>query len=313
MRRRLLAWILASLASTGAILACSDAYTGKDPIYVEDDPADTGTKSRPKADTGTPDPDPPPPVPIDSGAGGRVLAHTGKQLFRLEPETRRLTLLGTFACLEPNDDVIDIAVDRTGAVYATSFKGFLSVDPLAASCSYIAKGQDYPNSLSFVPVGTVDATKEALVGYAFDPVRPTRYVRIDTVTGAMTTLGNLNPANATTEYVSSGDLVGLIHDANRAYLTVRFKSALPDGGALPDRLAEIDPATGTLKRILGDTKQRNLFGFGYWAGKGYGFADDGTVAEIDMATGAGTPLTLVGVTTKQKWYGAGVSTQAPGP
>lgn len=308
-RRSLLCWSLATAASAASVLgiACGSAYDVKNQLPVDDDPLlDAGTTARDARTTPKSDVDVPPSV----ATSGRVLAHTAQQLFRLEPETRKLTLLGSFDCLESGDSIIDLAVDRTGAVYATSFRGFLTIDPLTAACSFVAKAADYPNSLSFMPVGTVDATTEALVGYAFDGPYAVRYVRIDTDTGAMTDLGRLNPPNAATEYISSGDLVGLINDGNRAYLTVRFKGT-PDSGTTTDRLAEIDPATGVLKRILGDTKQRNLFGLGYWAGKGYGFADDGTVAEIDMKTGVGVALQLSGVTAKQKWFGAGVSTQAP--
>jgi hypothetical protein len=240
-----------------------------------------------------------------------VLAHTGNELYRLEPVSRLLTRIGTFGCLAQGDQMLDVAIDRTGAVFGTSFRGFLTIDPVSAACAFVARGTDYPNSLSFVPVGTADATKEALVGYAFDGVLAVRYVRIDTVTGVMSDLGTLNAPTAATEYVSSGDLVGLVNDANRAYLTVRLKDGLPDGGTLPDRLAEIDPATGRLMRIVGDTKQQRLYGLGYWAGTGYAFSEDGTIAAIDMLTGVGTPVEPLGITQKLPWFGAGVSTEAP--
>jgi hypothetical protein len=303
---------LLATAASGAMLlalACDDPYGARMGLPVEDD--DASTPPRPRTDAATEDPDVPVPLPPDSGAFGRVLAHTGSQLFRLEPEAKKLTSLGAFTCLETGDEVLDIAVDRKGAVFATSYRGFLTIDPLSAACTYKAKATDYPNSLSFVPVGTVDLTQEALVGYAFDGGFAQRYVRIDTVTGAMTTIGNLNPPSPTIEWVSSGDLVGLVNDGSRAYLTVRMRTPPPDAGVPSDRLAEINPASGIIKRIIGETGQSKLYGFGYWAGKGYGFADDGTVAEIDMKTGAGKPLQLNGVTTKQRWYGAGVSTEAP--
>ncbi len=303
--------LLASVAS-GAMffaLACDDPYGARTGLPVEDD--DPVTPVRPRTDAGTEDPDSPVPLPPDSGAFGRVLAHTGKELFRLEPEAKRLTRLGAFDCLDAGDDVLDLAVDRTGRVFATSYRGFLSVDPLTAACAYKKKASDYPNSLSFVPVGTVDLAEEALVGYAFDGAVAQRYVRIDPGTGTMTTIGNLNPPNPAIEWISSGDLVGLVNDGNRAYLTVRMRTPPPDAGVPSDRLAEINPASGIIKRIIGETGQKNLYGFGYWAGKGYGFSDDGTVAEIDMKTGAGKALSLVGVTTKPRWFGAGVSTEAP--
>lgn len=314
MRAPLLLGSVSSAVFAGVVaFACAPQpfSAGREPIDVEDDVVDAGMRPRPDAGDGT-DPDPfVDPLPPDSGASGRVLAHTARELYRLVPETKTLTKIGEFGCLPPNDSMIDLAVDRSGSVYGTTFTGFVTIDPLSAGCSFVAKGQGYPNSLSFVPAGTADATKEALVGYAFDGAFAVRYVRIDTSTGAMTDLGKLNPTNATTQYVSSGDLVGLVNDANRAYLTVRLKDALADGGTLPDRLAEVDPSTGTIKRIVGDTTERQLYGLGYWAGKGYAFSVDGTISVVDMLTGKGTPFQPNGVTQKLLWFGAGVSTQAP--
>jgi len=55
---------------------------------------------------------------------------------------------------------------------------------------------DYPNALSFVPAGTADPGKEALVGYATsigDSLAVT-YVQIDTTTGAMTYHCTIHPS-----------------------------------------------------------------------------------------------------------------------
>jgi hypothetical protein len=86
-----------------------------------------------------------------------------------------------------------------------------------------------------------------------------------------------------------------------------------DGAVGTDLLAEVDSVDGHVKRILGDTKQNNLFGFGYWAGKGYGFSDNGRIVEIDMTNGSSVVLkTLTGDGgAALPWYGAGVTTQAP--
>ena len=66
---------------------------------------------------------------------------------------------------------------------------------LNVTCSTTAD----PNSLSFVPKGTVDEAIEALVGY-----RDSVYVRIDTATGAVSTIGALKGGHA-----SSGDIVSV--------------------------------------------------------------------------------------------------------
>ncbi|MDB4945148.1 MAG: uncharacterized protein JWP97_4682 [Labilithrix sp.] len=259
---------------------------------------------------------------IAPGSPSRIYAHTQDTLYLYEPITNELKTIGKFSCLDPTDSsdvVVDLAVDRTNTVYATTFSRFLKVDPLTAACTEIhAVGFDedsYPNALSFVPAGTVDPTREALVGYA--PLAAasdsTEYVRIDTATGATTRIGTLNASATGPQYRSSGDLVSLIQASNRTFLTVKLVPA--DGGAPTgtDLLAEVDPATGTLKTILGDTKQTDIFGLGYWGGKAYGFSDNGRISEIDPATGTATVVKTLtaGDGGAAPWYGAGVTTEAP--
>ena len=254
---------------------------------------------------------------IPPGTPGRVYAHTKDTLYLYEPVGGVLKEIGKFSCLDSanaNDVVIDLAVDRTGTVYATTFGRFLKVDPITAACTEVSKattGDNYPNALSFVPAGTVDPTKEALVGYAAlgSNTESTDYVRIDTSTGVMTKIGDLNIATGT-QYRSSGDLISLIQNAKRTFLTVKVRG---DAGVQTDLLAEIDPKTGKVMKIIGDTKQTDIFGLGYWAGKGYGFSDNGRISEIDMATGSAVVVKTLTAADGGglPWYGAGVTTEAP--
>jgi len=199
-----------------------------------------------------------PPLPDGGKPLGRVYAHTEDTLYVFEPLHRTLTLLGKFACLDGGDSMIDVALDRTGAMYGTSFGGFLRIDPLSAACSYVKRdtAAGYPNSLAFVPLGTVDPTKEALVGYQYDPDavnQATVYVRIDLVTGALSKIGTLNDPGAAVKFKSSGDLVALIRNGNRAFLTVH--AIIDEAGTGKDQLAEVDPTTGRIKSILGDNRE----------------------------------------------------------
>lgn len=313
MRARFLLWFLLSCAvgALPAVASCGGEETvsrlpPREPTDPgDDDDDDVNTPGRDaRADARLPD------------AGlpeGRVYAHTTNTLFLFEPLSRALTQIGRFSCLNGAEAVIDIAVDRSGAMYATTFRRFLAVDPITATCTEIAAAEagtiDYPNSLSFVPAGTVDIGREALVGYATSPGNSiaVSYVRIDLDTGAMTTLGNMNASAAGTQYRSSGDLISLIHDEKKTYVTVKVQ---PTPGN--DLLAEINPANGNLKRIIGDIGFRNLYGLGYWGAKAYGFTDTGEIVEIDMADGKGTLVdTLEDGGKGIPWYGAGVTTEAP--
>ncbi|MDB4937756.1 MAG: uncharacterized protein JWP87_4728 [Labilithrix sp.] len=307
--------LLSSLCALAPLAACGSTESTASRLPLDDDrdagKAKTDVKQPPAFEDSGPPIDPP-------GGPGRVYAHSKDTLFLYEPVAGTLKELGKFT-FEPataQADVIDIAVDRTGNVFGTTFNDFFSIDTGTAKCTRIATATtlvDYPNALSFVPAGTADPGKEALVGYATELGTNTAvtYVQIDTVTGEMTTRGNLNASASGPQYKSSGDIISLIQDGNRTYVTVKL---IVDGGvAGTDLLAEVDPTDGHVKRIVGDTKQNDIFGLGYWAGKGYGFNFTGKILEIDMSNGASTVLKTLTSDggTALPWYGAGVTTQAP--
>jgi hypothetical protein len=310
MRRRLLASLV-----VGALFAnaCAAQTGDKEPLPTRD--AEGGKKTRKPGGTEiegnvTPGVDPvtgetKPPDPTRPGA----YAHSGDTLYALELSGRKATKVGRFSCLTGDEEVYDIAVDANGNVFATTTTHFISVDPKTASCQVIAQApaDEYPNSLSFVPAGTLDPSKEVLVGYGYHDVEGIRdnYVRIDTTTGKMTFVGMLNGASAGSEWESSGDLIALSNEGNKAFLTVTHRS-----GTGTDRLAEINPKTGQIIRIVGDTGQTQFFGLTYWAGKAYGFSGGGGIFSIDLATGKASPATLAGADA-QSWYGAGITTTAP--
>jgi hypothetical protein len=313
MRARFFLWLaMTGLVAASPLAACSSST--KDPATLPTSDDDASPRTRPDVGTDTTADGA---HGFDSGPGaGRVYAHTTDTLYLFEPFSKKLTKIGKLSCLAPGEPMIDIAVDRTGAMYGTSFGNFFSIDPVTASCTRVASSQsadDYPNGMSFVPAGTVDKTKETLVGYTSKSLGPTvadQYVKIDTQTGAMTLIGNMNPPSATTKYKSSGDIISLAQDGNRTFVTVQTQG---DAGPATDLLAEVDPATGVIKRIVGDTKQAEIYGLGYWAGKGYGFSSDGHVVEIDMVKGTSTLVTTLtnDAGAPVPWYGAGVTTQAP--
>ena len=163
-------------------------------------------------------------------------------------------------------------------------------------------------------MGTLEPTKEVLVGYVQRTFNGKLYIddyaRIDTATGTITVLGDLNPGAGTNGefYDVAGDLIALAKDNNKAYVIVKPDPG-GDAGVTTNYLGEIDPKTGTLKSILGPTQQVNTYGFGYWAGKGYGFSADGRITEINMANGTNT--TILTIDAGGGWYGAGVTTDSP--
>ncbi|MBX3259220.1 MAG: hypothetical protein KIS78_07365 [Labilithrix sp.] len=329
MRRLPIFFLATSLCASLALafVACSDPAPVST-LPVTDDDEDAGAKRR---DSGRTDEVPDgadPPLPDGGKPPGRIYAHDKNTLYRFDPLANTLVEVGVFGCVPQNgvgglgttpenDAVIDLALDRTGQMYATTYWRFIKVDATSGACQVIrtdTRANMYPNSLSFVPAGTIDPTQEALVGYAFDNFDDaTIYTRIDLQTGEMTDQENLNPTPAFNglEYGISGDFISLVRDQGRTYAAI--KQVTGDAGAGNDLLAEVDPKTGTLLKIIGDTGQKGYYGMGFWAGKAYGFTVSGDVYEVDIATGSSTHV----LAAKDKdgapiaWFGAGVTTDSP--
>jgi hypothetical protein len=227
-----------------------------------------------------------------------VFGHTPDTLYRVDPITKVVTLVGAFqGCNAAASSAIDLALDKDGNMYVTTFSGFYKVDKATAVCSFIATGA-YPNSLSFVPKGTLDQNVEALVGYDFS----NHYIRIDTITGAITVVA----ANALNNkgYTSSGDIVSVI--GGGTYLTVK-------GGpeACNDCIIEVDPATGAFVKMIGALGHTNVYGLAFWGGSAYGFDSSGSLFQIDLTNGMTTVIPIPNAPPGLIWYGAGSTTAAP--
>ena len=220
-----------------------------------------------------------------------VYGHSGTELYRLDPTTKAVTRVGAFSGCETG--VIDIALDENSNLFGTTTKALYRIDRKTARCSKIATG-DYPNSLSFVPQGTVDANEEALVGYNSD-----EYVRIDTSSGKVTAIGSLGQG-----YTSSGDIVSV--KGGGTYLTVKGKGC-------SDCLVEVEPSTGAMIRKLGSLGHNDVYGLAFWAGSFYGFDLAGQLFEVDLTSG-NVKTSLIGIPkapSNLSFWGAGSTTSAP--
>lgn len=231
-----------------------------------------------------------------SGSGGgapvfaEVYGHGPNQLYKLDPQTKAVTTIGSF---DGCSSLIDLAIDKDNNLYGTTSKRLVRIDKDTAACTQVADG-DYPNSLSFVPEGTVDPNVEALVGYYED-----RYVRVDTVTGDVSDIGLLGGG-----YRSSGDIVSVIDGGT--YLTVT-------GNGCGDCLVEVDPATGALVKNWGPLGHNQVFGLAFWGGVAYGFSNSGALFEIIFGdtTVTTVAIPIPGAPSNLQFWGAGSATSAP--
>jgi hypothetical protein len=237
---------------------------------------------------------------FESGTGGgnfegtpEVFGHSKSTLYKLNPETKAVGLVADFTGCPP---VTDIALDATSGLFAATDTGLYKVDKVTAACTLLKDGT-YPNSLSFVPKGTLDPNEEALVGFVAD-----QYVRIDTQSGAITNVG----APWNNNFISSGDVVSV--KDGPTYLTIKDKD--PNTSQCRDCLVQIDPATGAIQKSFPALSYAKVFGAAFWAGSVYGFTNDGKIFEIVVN---GNQLTTTPIDTPMglSFWGAGSTTSAP--
>jgi hypothetical protein len=228
----------------------------------------------------------PPPVPV-------VYAQSAGILYRLDPTSTQVAVVGPFSggCTS----VIDLAIDSNSNAYVTMTSDLWKLDLTTAACTHISSGS-YPNSLSFVPKGTLDPNAEALVGYV-----GSTYIHINTTTGAVTNVGALSGG-----YTSSGDIVSVINGGT--FLTVK-------GGphSCSDCLLQVDPKTGDLIQDYGSVNHSDVFGLAFWAGTAYGFDNAGEVFSIGWQSGAlvTTNIAVPNPPPNLSFWGAGSTTAAP--
>jgi hypothetical protein len=217
-----------------------------------------------------------------------VFGHSADTLYRLDPETKQVGIVGDFSgCSQ----VIDIALDADSNLYGTTFDALVRIDKTTAVCTTIQTG-DYPNSLSFVPKGTLDPNEEALVGYI-----GSQYVRIDTATGNVGVVGDLGADGLQ----SSGDIVSVI--GGKTFLTV-------NGNGCGDCLVEVDPSTGAMVKNWGSIQYPAVYGIAFWAGSVYGFNNVGKLFEVKFEQDT-LSTTLITSPSGLSFYGAGSTTSAP--
>lgn len=222
-----------------------------------------------------------------------VFGHSDTSLYRLDPETKAVTVVGNFVdCY----NIIDIALDEDSNMYGATDTALYVIDKTTAKCTLLKEGSKYPNSLSFVPKGTVDPTREALVGFV-----DSAYYRIDTSTGEKTPIGSMG-----SNYRSSGDIVSV--KGGGTYVTVL-------GSGCHDCLVEIDPKTGAIKKNFGPLNYADVFGLAFWGGSAYGFTNGGQLFEIKFVnngTAVGTTaIPVPDAPSGLKFWGAGSTTSAP--
>jgi hypothetical protein len=164
-------------------------------------------------------------------------------LYRYDVATNTVTKVGNYSCLAGTDhQMMTLALDSAGNMYGTTNKIYpphqdygelVKINPVDATCSVVVfnytTGGIFPGDMEFFPAGMVEPGKETLVG-----MDSGEYVKVDTTSGDVTTLGVFSGQGQQTYYLGEGAVVAV---GTKAYTRVTS----PGGAAF---LAEFKP-TGT--------------------------------------------------------------------
>ncbi len=272
-----------------------------------------GPGPRPAADAGPDSPDAEPDIDASIEPDGNFLldstvyAHGNGNLYSINTDTFEPELIAAITGLDTSS-LTDLAVDKDGNAVGITLSKLFSIDLETGAATLLRDniGDDQGDgftSLSYVPLDLNDPTSaERLVAANVDG----NVFEIDPLTGDSTLLGNYG-GSGPTQIRSSGDIVAI------RGLGVFASVTIGDDLADPDYFAEINPTTWAATTVGAGTGFDRIFGLGYWGGTFFGFVDGGPdagtgrIVEIDATTGVATSRDLGDV----RWYGAGVTTNAP--
>jgi hypothetical protein len=197
-----------------------------------------------------------------------IYVHTARTLYKLDPNTYDLALIGDF---NVGVDITDIAEKDDGSLVAISFTSVYSVDPASGQATLLWDNffQDM-NALTYLSDGRLLSAD--LAGNVF---------QLDMTSNSifMWTLGNYGSSQTT-----AGDLVS-VDDGTTWGLTKTGGVATDTNNVL--MIVNNVNGTGTPK---GPTGFGQLWGAAYSAHRILGFSGAGEIVEIDPFTGAGTLL-----------------------
>lgn len=224
---------------------------------------------------------------------GTMYAHTSSALYKLDLKTKSFSLVAAFSFDKSGGSVTDIALNRDQNLYAVTFGDLFVCTTATAKCSWQMKLPTSFNGLTFVPIGTVFADQEALIGIANNG--GWHLIDFKAAKPSLKQLGSYGSG-----YTSSGDAFSV--------LGIGTFATVKKGGVSGDVLVKVDPKTGKVLQDLGAIGASDLYGFAWFDGVFYGFAASGQVWDIDVGTGKGKLLGGFSI-PKVSWWGAGVSTE----
>ncbi len=235
-------------------------------------------------------------VAVPTGPVGNLYAHTSDTLYRLDLKAKAFVKVGYFTFDQNPGSVTDIALDSTGKLFAVTFDDVFECSVNKASCVWLSSLPNSFNGLTFVAKGVVDLNAESLIGISTGG--GWNQIIVTGKTAKIVYLGEYGGG-----WASSGDAFSV--EGIGTYATVT-------GNGNSDSLVQVDPKTGKVLKVIGETGVYELYGLAWWSGVFYGFSADGNVYTLDVTTGKAKVVAGIQVPSGVAWWGAGVSTRAAG-
>ncbi len=314
---------LAGCAASGSLVEDSDAGDGGNG-FAKSDAAVIGA-----ADTAAP-------------TEVRIYANTDRELYVLDPQTKLVSLVGTFESTDKDlSSVTDLAVDENDVIWVNTATTLYRVSSVSAGKVQLEQVAALPKdtifyALALTPKGTLESD-ESLIGGDGDGA--VWYLSKTGGTarklGGFGTVKSGDPApSGSNVWTLSGDMLFYKDGSNaRGLATLRACKSGKNGDVTDcdfanDVLAEIDMAAlkeayttkstrNLRKQILGaGTGYGRLFGIGAWGDKVYAFGRNSTQAPVVPAqlievSGNGDGVALQAFDKIDRgWSGAGVTTRA---
>ena len=226
-------------------------------------------------------------TPDDWTATEIMYAHTGSELFSVDPEPPyTVTPVSTFflASGDPAPNITDLAVNLQGAMYGVSTNGVWQIAPATGELEAVLETQDeFFVALTFLTNGMLLAGSNGdLIQIALSPP-------------AMEVISAFPEG-----WEWDGDMVGLPD----GLLYCAVKGVDDDDASLMVYDADADSVVSTAP-----TGHTRLFGVGYGQGTLFGFTDGGDILTIDGVDGAATVVSSPGHT----FWGAATNPVRWGP
>ena len=218
-----------------------------------------------------------------------VYAHTSSELFALDVKSFVLQSVGTFTFdVVGLNEVTDIAIDRAGVLWATTFQRLWICHPRTGECRDQGSLPAQYNGLTFLPGGLFMEQRDVLVGIELSG----NWRRLSLNGGRVdsTLLGSY--PNAT----STGDAFSIEN--------VGTFAAISRIGVSGTIIVRVDPTNPSmLEDLVTLTNYPTVYGLAGWQGALFAFDASGAVVQINPETGEYEEIINQG----DSWWGAGVS------